>query len=156
MSHIIAAIDFSTVSEFVISESQSLAVAFQSKLTLLHVAAPNPSFVGFEAGPQGVRDARARELREEHRMLQGHAVELQKHGIEARGVLVEGETVATILREAANLAARYIVVGSRGHGAIYNALIGGVSTGIIAGASCPVLVVPVPSGHSSDGGDALG
>ncbi len=142
MSHIISAIDFSPISDCVIAESRALAISRQWNLTLMHVAAPNPDFVGYEAGPQSERDFRAHELREEHSKLQEIASDLRGDGIDARGVLVPGETVATILREAKRLETRCIVIGSHGHGAIYSALVGSVSAGVIAGATCPVLVVP--------------
>jgi len=39
-----------------------------------------------------------------------------------------------------------IVVGSHGHGAVYDVLIGSYSAGIIRGSELPVVVVPVREG----------
>jgi nucleotide-binding universal stress UspA family protein len=142
MSHVLAAVDFSSVSELVLSHAELLARAQAAPLTLLHVAAPNPSFVGYEAGPQTVRDTRARTLREEHSALQKHAANLRERGLDARALLVEGPSVETILREAHRLASSVIVIGSHGHGALYEALVGSVAAGVIRGSSCPVLIVP--------------
>ena len=148
MAHIISAIDFSLISKCVIAQSEVLAGAMQSKLTLLHVAAPNPEFVGYEVGPKEVRDSRARELRKEHQQLWDLAEDLQQRGIDARPALIEGATVETILRLADELQATFIVIGSHGHGALYSTLVGSVSSGVIAGATCPVVVVPHLSVHT--------
>jgi nucleotide-binding universal stress UspA family protein len=48
----------------------------------------------------------------------------------------------TILEKAREVAAGTIVIGSHGHGRLYDALVGSVSAGVIRGATCPVLVVP--------------
>jgi len=34
------------------------------------------------------------------------------------------------------------VMGSHGHGAVYNLLVGSVTAGVLKSAKCPVLVVP--------------
>ena len=67
---------------------------------ILHVAAPDPAFVGFEAGPDVVRDQRAETLRSEHRELTRIAEVFRNAGIEATALLVQGETVETILDQA--------------------------------------------------------
>ena len=47
-----------------------------------------------------------------------------------------------ILHEATEQDAGLIVMGSHGHGAIYNLLVGSVAEGVLKGVSCPVLIVP--------------
>jgi nucleotide-binding universal stress UspA family protein len=106
------------------------------------VAAPDPEFVGFEAGPQSVRDQRAETLRKEHRLLQELADRARRRGIETKAVLVQGPTVETILAQAHKGKADLIVTGSHGHGALYKTVLGSVSEGILRGARRPVLVVP--------------
>jgi len=142
MTHILAAVDFSEVSEQVLANAEKLARAQGARLTLLHVAAPAPEFVGYETGPQSVRDGRAKSLREEHSTLQQQAARLRERGLDAHALVVEGPNVETILREARRLASTTIVLGSHGHGALYDALVGSVSAGVIRGSTCPVLIVP--------------
>jgi nucleotide-binding universal stress UspA family protein len=156
MSQFISTVDFSPVSELVIMETKALVIALKLKVTLLHVASPDPSFIGCHVGPREVRDSKAQELRHEHQMLDDLAEEFRQNNVEAQGRLVEGATVGTILREAEKLGAEYIVVGSSGHGALYNTFFGSVSSGVIAGASCPVLVVPVRSNQAFREGDSCG
>jgi len=51
--------------------------------------------------------------------------------------------VESTLKEADRLEAGMIVVGTHGHGAVYDVLIGSYSAGIIRKSKLPVLVVPV-------------
>ena len=143
MDNILAAIDFSDITPTVVEKAAEIARCFSSKLWLIHVAAPDPDFVGYGTGPQSKRDWRAKTLREEHRYIQDKALELEQSGIEVTPLLLQGSTVETILQEASKLNAEAIVIGSHGRGALYKALLGSVSEGIIRKASCPVLIVPV-------------
>lgn len=142
MERIIAGVDFSPVSDAVVNRAASIARAFAARLVLLHVAAPDPDFVGFDVGPQSVRDARARELRDEHRELQRRADDLRERGIDVEALLVQGPTVDTILGKAAHLDADLLVLGSHGHGALHRALVGSVSEGVLRRGLLPVLIVP--------------
>ena len=98
MSHILAAVDFSPVTQSIIAQAATLSAALHARLTILHVAAPNPDFVGYEVGPQTVRDARAHELHDEHSQLNEIANALTTQGIEANALLVAGATAETIQR----------------------------------------------------------
>jgi len=142
MKKILTAVDFSEVTPRVIHVAASQARAFDAELWLLHVAAPDPDFVGFDAGPQSVRDGRAEELRQEHRELQDEAQRLRDDGVQATALLVQGPTQEKIVSEAERLQVDLIVVGSHGRGAIRRALLGSVSEGLLREAPCPVLIVP--------------
>jgi nucleotide-binding universal stress UspA family protein len=142
MKRIIAAVDFSAISDDVIERAVSIARAFSAQLVLLHVAAPDPDFVGYDAGPQSVRDQVARHLREEHRDLQSKAADLREAGIDATALLIQGPTADTILTEAKAHHADLIIMGSHGHGAMHRALMGSVSEGVLRKAPCPVMIIP--------------
>lgn len=141
---ILAAIDFSESTPLVIDEAATLAAALGSKIVVAHVAAPDPDFVGYEAGPQSVRDARAHELRDERQELRRIEDTLKARGLAAEAMLVQGPTVEKIVEEAERLGADWIVVGSHGRGALARVLIGSVSEGVVHHAKCPVVVVPAP------------
>ena len=142
MKNILAAIDFSDVSVLVIDRAAEIARCFDSKLWLIHVAAPDPDFVGYDTGPQCERDWRATTLKGEHQYLHNKALELEQKGINVTPLLIQGVTAETILKEVSKLKADMIVIGSHGHGALYKALVGSVSEVIIKKACCPVLIVP--------------
>lgn len=112
---------------------------------VMHVAEPEPEFVGWEAGPDVVRDQMAAEFRREHKQLEELAASLRgKTDAEVTPLLVQGPIVETVEQEAAKLHASLIVVGSHGHGATYDLLVGSISSGIIKHSTIPVLVVPDP------------
>jgi nucleotide-binding universal stress UspA family protein len=145
MKQMIAALDLSPISDEVVNCAASIARAFSARLVLLHVAAPDPDFVGFDVGPQSVRDARARELRDEHRAFQQLAHVLRDSGVNAEAGLVQGPTVDTILEQAERQKADLLIVGSHGHGAVYRALLGSVSEGVLHRSKIPVLIIPARS-----------
>ena len=145
MKTLLAAIDFSDLSEEVIKQAMSIALASSAVLYLLHVAAPDPDFVGYSAGPQCVRDSRAHELCDELRELHRAADNLRQQGAAVKALLLQGPTVETILDEAEKLDVDAIVIGSHGRGAMYNFLLGSVSEGVIRASHRPVLLVPAPA-----------
>jgi nucleotide-binding universal stress UspA family protein len=142
MRKVLAAVDFSNISSGVIDAAASLAEAYSADMILMHVAAPDPDFVGYDVGPESVRDARAHTLRTEHRELQAMAEALRQRGIRARALLVEGATVETILAETERWGADVIVLGSHGRGALGRVLLGSVSKGVLRDAKCAVHVLP--------------
>jgi nucleotide-binding universal stress UspA family protein len=142
MKNILVPVDFSPITEAVIETAAALAAGMGSAIWLLHVAAPDPEFVGYDAGPQNVRDQVAGELRDEHRRIQERAAELRGRGLEVTALQVQGATAETIVREAERLQADLIVLGSHGHGALRRALLGSTSEGVLHHARCPVLILP--------------
>jgi nucleotide-binding universal stress UspA family protein len=141
--NILVAVDLSPASEKVVEAARGVAELTGAKIYILHVAEPDPDFVGYDAGPEVVRTQVAQELRREHREVQALAENLRAEGLDATALLIRGPTVQTTLKEAENLKAGLIVVGTHGHRAVYDVLIGSYSAGIIRRSKLPVLVVPI-------------
>ena len=144
MKNILIGVDFAPVTEELLRLGSEMARAFDGRLRLLHVAAPDPAFVGYEPGPQTVRDSRAHELRTEHARLQHMADRLSLKGIQTDALMVQGNTSDTLLAQAEEWAADVIILGNRRHGFVRKAVIGSSSEGVIKNARCPVLLVPPP------------
>jgi nucleotide-binding universal stress UspA family protein len=144
LTTILVPIDFSDATPPVVRYAGELARAFGGKIILLHVSEPEPDFVGFEAGPQAVRASVARDFRTEHQKLDEMKHSLAGTGIETTALHIQGSLAEKILSEADSQGAGLIVIGSHGHGAIYNLLVGSVTSGVLKKAKCPVLVVPAP------------
>ena len=110
--NILVAIDFSPVTGVVLEALEQIAANFSAHVWLIHVAAPDPAFVGYEAGPHSVRNQVADEHRERHQELQGLAERLRGAGVETTALLLQGPTVKLIIEEAGRLSASVIVLGS--------------------------------------------
>lgn len=143
MKNILVTIDFDKEADLLIKKAYELAIHFKSKVWLLHIAEPEPDFVGYAVGPQYIRDHRAEELKEEHKILQKYAAELKQKGIAAEGLLIQGPTIEMILEESDKLKTDLIIAGHHKHGFFYNAFIGSVSTEIIKESNIPVLIIPL-------------
>jgi nucleotide-binding universal stress UspA family protein len=139
---LLVAVDLSASTAKVVDKAEAIARGLSAKVWLLHVAAPEPDFVGFEPGPQSVRDSQAVEFHQAHQQIQEIADRFREAGLDTTALLVQGATVATILEQSAKLDANMIVVGSHGRGAMFQLLVGSVSKGVLHGAQCPVLIVP--------------
>lgn len=135
-------IDLSPASTRVLATAASLAAATSAQIWLLHVAQPEPDFVGYDAGSPAVRDQVAHEHHESHRVLQAHAQSLRDRGLATTALLIQGPTEATILREAERLQADLIVMATHGHGAIFDLLIGSISQAVLRASPIPVVMVP--------------
>ena len=142
MKTILVPVDFSDTTAPVLAEAQVLAKALGGELVLLKVAEPEPDFVGFEPGPQTVSVAVAHDYRAEHVKLDELKAQAAAGGLAVTALHVQGPIVEKILDLAAERGAGMIVMGSHGHGALYELLVGSITQGVLKGAKCPVVVVP--------------
>ena len=142
MKTILVPIDLSDISARVVEHAVRLSRAFTAELWLIHVAAPDPDFVGFRTGPQYVRDHRAEVLKQEHRELHELRDKLRADGVKAEALLIQGPTTETILEEAGDLDAELIVMGSHGRSGLFKALVGSVCEQVLRESRVPVYIVP--------------
>ena len=150
MNNVLAAVDFSPVSERVVAFAAKLAKVSRAKLYLVHIASPEPEFVGYDVGPKTERDAVAERFRQEHRDLQEMAERVREHGVDATALLVQGPTVEKLLEESERLESAHMVVGTHGRGAMGRILLGSVSEGIVREARTPVTVIPAVDKDADD------
>lgn len=140
MNYLIA-VDFSPVTADVMRWTGKHARK-TDRIFVLHAAEPNPVFVGYEAGPEVVRKQVADEYKREHKEVQKLAEKLRKKGLKAKSLLVQGGAVKTILGQAKKHKADLIVMGSHGHGAVFQLLVGSIATGVLQKSPLPVLLIP--------------
>ena len=143
MKNILVTINFEKNEKLLIDKAFQLAESFNSKLWLIHIAAPDPDFVGYEVGPQYIRDCRATELRKEHKLLQEYSNGLKAKGVDSEGLLVQGATIEMIIEESKKLNIDLIITGHHKRDFFYNAFVGSVSSQIIKKSKIPVLIVPL-------------
>jgi nucleotide-binding universal stress UspA family protein len=143
MKNILVSIDFNEQETFLMDKAYEMAKAFNSKIWLVHIAAPEPDFIGYDVGPQYIRDARAEDLKEEHKLLQEYARKLESKGVKAEGLLIQGATVEMIIQEAEKLNSDLIITGHHDHNFLYKAFLGSVSDEIIKLSKIPLLLIPL-------------
>ena len=142
MRRILAAIDFSDVSERVVREAATLAAALKLPLRLLHITV-RPIVLGPEVIPlsmavEGNAEERMRQATAEM-LIFGEAVAESANRPET--IVLEGSPADAILQQARDGEACIIVMGSHGHGSLYHLFVGSVTLKVIQEAPCPVLVV---------------
>lgn len=143
MKNILVTIDFSENEKLLIDKALEMAKAFNAKIWLLHVVSPEPEFVGFGVGPQYLRDSRAAELRQEHRLIQDYTNMVKVENQECEGLMINGATIEMIMKEAQKRKIDLIIAGHHDHGILYKAFFGSVASGLIKKANIPLLLVPL-------------
>lgn len=135
----VAAIGFDGMAESyaALDEAAKLARKFGGSLRVIGVATPVPAMgagaaaqAGAEAGP-------------DFQTQLNNAVAQLPPELRALPVYERGDPVQKLL-EAAEMGVDLLVLGSRGFGPVMRLLIGSVSSRVIRGAACPVMVVPRP------------
>jgi nucleotide-binding universal stress UspA family protein len=139
---LLAALDLAASTPAVLREARAWTRRLNAQLVLLHVAEPDPDFIGYAAGPDTVRDAVAKKFHREHRQLEAAAIELRQDGLDTTALLIQGPTAETILREADRLHVDAILMGTRARGAVREFFAGSVCKGVLHGSTRPVLLVP--------------
>lgn len=143
--NIIVAVDLSPASAKVIEAAHGVAELTGVRVYVLHVIESEPDYATFAASLEVQRSKIIADFPFENSAVQALVEKLQNDGLDAAGILLRGPAVAMTLGEADRLGAGLIVVGSHGHAAVYDVLIGSCSAGIIRKSKLPVLVVPVKS-----------
>lgn len=141
--NIVVAVDFNDAVGKLLGFAEALALKFEAKIWVLHVADPDPDFVGYEPGPQYIRDFRADELRDEHKRLQKISDMFLDKKIESAALLIQGSTVETVLNEAKKLHADLLIVGNHKHSFLHNLLSESVSLELLKNGNIPLLTVPI-------------
>jgi nucleotide-binding universal stress UspA family protein len=162
MKRILVPIDFSDVTPPVIDLARQLAKALGAEIHLVHVkeltAAAAPGTLGYglagmpELAPMaGVPVPGFEPMPEAVSKDEGQKSKLAKwqEEITQGGVTVSlheptGAVTEEILNQADELNADLIVMGTHGHGAMYNLLVGSATKAVLKHTTCPVLLVPGP------------
>ena len=143
MKNILVAIELKSNEKALLEASQVLVKALGAKVWLLHVADPDPEFLGYQVGPQYIRDAVAEEFKQEHRQLDTLCKVFREEGIDCEGLMIQGVTTEMILSEAKKLQIDLIMAGKIDQGLMHRLLMGSVTKGVIKEAEVPVMLVPL-------------
>lgn len=147
MKTILAPVDFSSATDAVVAEAARLAVAIQGRVVLLSVI--QPPVITSEYAPLMENIAEITAAGEKASSIHLAKIQdlLQNQKIPTETVQFSGAPIQHIIEQAAKFAADYIVMGSHGHTALYDLLVGSTTHGILLRASCPVVIVPTANGR---------
>lgn len=144
MKTILVPLDLSPATVRVCDTACDLARLTGARLILMHIVQPPPVMM---SEVYAFDDGQLTELVGAARKIAARKLRALEHRCEKRGLLVtallrEGAPAAAILAKAVSAHASCIVMGSHGHGAIYDLLVGSTAHGVLQKAPCPVMVVP--------------
>jgi nucleotide-binding universal stress UspA family protein len=142
MNTVLAAIDFSRVSRKVLATAIQLARGIHGRVVVLNAVQP-PAIVAELAPLAGEVVQITDEVeRASRRHLQRIQKQLAAGGASVETVCQQGAPVQSITAHAKELGAHYIVLGSHGHNAFYDLVVGSTASGVLKRATCPVVIVP--------------
>jgi nucleotide-binding universal stress UspA family protein len=143
MMKLLVAVDLSRASGYVTEAVHRVALATDAEVYVLHTIIPLPGVAGPEFNPVTEQQELSERYLDERDQLNELVTQLVEADVNATALMAQGDPVKTILKQAERLDAELIVVGSHGHGMVFDALMGSVSAGILRKSTIPVLVVPI-------------
>ena len=146
MKTILAAIDLSPITHKVIEGAAKLAVAMQARLLLLYVVEPAVAYVPVGAAMDVITapiSVPPPDLTEAKEHLEKLVAPLRAGGLTVETRVTISLPSDEILEQAKSEGADLLVLGSHGHGALYNLFSGSVVTSVLKDATVPVAVIPV-------------
>lgn len=143
VNNILVGVDFKESSKPIIEMATYMAEKHNAKVWLVHIATPEPEYVGYSVGPQYIRDNRAEELKDEHRQLEQLTSDFHYRHLKAEGLLIQGGTVRMILDESEKLGIDLVILGHHKHNIFFKTFVGCTDSEVIQHSKIPVLIVPL-------------
>ena len=146
MKTYLTAIDFSAITPKVVKAASELATATGSKLVILHVAEIPPLRVPVGYAMDVVTPPAPMEppdLSPIEERLEQIASPLRAKGLSVETIALIGVAPDEILGQAKATHASMLIIGSHGHGALYQCFAGSVVTSVLHKSEIPVVVIPV-------------
>jgi nucleotide-binding universal stress UspA family protein len=144
MKTILAPIDFSGATEAVVEEAANLARSMDGKVVLLTVLQPPAITNEYSALVDNLAEIMAAGEKNAARRLAEIESRLKAAQVPVETVQLNGPPIRLIVEQAKELGACYIVMGSHGHTALYDLLVGSTTHGVLMRAKCPVVITPGP------------
>jgi nucleotide-binding universal stress UspA family protein len=142
MKNLLVPVDFSPVTGHVIDSAISLARALSAQVHLLHVVQP-PVVTGEFALPvEALQEAISTSEKAAREKLSEYVKMFSAAKVEAEARVMHGPPVPLIREEAARVHADCVIMGSHGHGKLYDLLVGSTANGVLKNAKYGVLILP--------------
>ena len=142
MKTILAPVDFSGATDAVIAETAALAHAVDAQVVLMTVIQPPVITSEYAALMENMAEVVAAGEKTAAERLAKLQTKLEAEKITVDTAQVNGAPIRAIIDQAKKCEADYIVMGSHGHTALYDLLVGSTTHGVLMRATCPVVIVP--------------
>jgi nucleotide-binding universal stress UspA family protein len=144
MKTILAPVDFSEVTNAVTDAASLLARAIGARIVILSIV--QPPVITSDYSPMvedigEIIDAREKAV---GRQLTRLATRLKAPSLVVETVRLTGNSTTLILDYAKKNDVDYIIMGSHGHTALYDLIVGSTTHQVLKQATCPVMIVPRP------------
>ena len=148
MKTILVPLDFSEVSDAIVREAALLARAVDARIVLLTVMQSPALTAEYMPAIGNISEITAAAERYAAGQFAKYAERLTAESIKAESLSLYGGPIEHIVEQASELGADYIVMGSHGHTALFDLLVGSTTHGVLRRVGCPVVIVP--AGKLSD------
>jgi len=138
-------IDFSDVTDRVVAKAEQMARALGAEVLLMNVASNRQTIAGIGEVPFVMTTpevAASERFPEQKRQLAMLKSALHDKGIDAQSLFVAGSPAEEILAAADQHQVELIIMGSHGHGAFYELVVGTVTQSVLHHTCHAVLIVP--------------
>jgi len=142
MKTILTPVDFSPATRDVVRATLALASPLGAHIFLLHSLQPPLITTDYGIGVEVVQESIALNEKAATRQLDHLRKLLTTQGLVVDTLLVNGLPAHNIAAQAAEVGADYIILGSHGHTAFYELLVGSTTHAVLQKSPCPVIVVP--------------
>ena len=150
VQHVLVPIDFSATADRALEYAIALGQQLQARLTLLHVLDLTP--VTMDEMAPGMTATYLDDLETDaQHLLQASRERVQRAGLQAESLLVQGTPTQTIVDTAGEQGVDLIIMGTHGRTGLAHVFLGSVAEHVVRQGPCPVLVVrrapatPAPS-----------
>lgn len=142
MKTILTPVDFSGATRGVLAASLDLAKAVGGRILLLHSVQQPVITTDYGLTAETLRETIVANESVARKQIEHLKKTMAGKGVPVDSRLVGGFAAGNILEQAKKVRAAYIVLGSHGHTAFYDLLVGSTTNAVLKKAPCPVVVVP--------------
>ena len=142
MKSLLVPVDFSGITEDVIDTAIDFARAFQGRVTLLHVLQPPVVASEFALPVEVLQEALVTGEKAATAKVESYVSRFQAAGVTAEARVLHGPPGSLIVEEAERVKADFVIMGSHGHGKLYDLIVGSTANRVIKKAKCGVILLP--------------
>lgn len=142
MKTILVPIDSNKEGDLVANKAIEFALAFDSKVHLVHVTAVEKNKNESPQGLEYIPTINLSEFEKEMAILNSFKSKFTDAGLLCEAHLLKGKAQEQILKLAEKLHVDLIILGLINHSTLYKVFVGSVSNEVIKGTKFPVLLVP--------------